>query len=90
MKYIHYWRFNRQWYMKISETPDSIMISGCNEDNIYSYIWQEKYLIPNSLDLTHKHIKDRLHVEYPDYQLVKEVAYHEGRRWYGEKHGSRS
>lgn len=89
MKYIHYWRFNRQWYMKINDSSASYMIPGRNEENIYSYILQEDYLIPDSLDLTHRQIKEKLTAEHPGCVLIKEIAYHEGARWFGYKHGSR-
>ena len=33
--------------------------------------------------------KEKLVAEYPDCVLIKEIAYHEGARWNGNKAGSR-
>ena len=90
MKYIHYWHFANQWYMKINDNPNHERIpSGGNEYKIDSYEWQEKYIISESVGLTHRQIKEWLIKQYPNHVLVKEIAYHEGRRWFGNKDGSR-
>lgn len=89
MRYIHYWHFNRQWYMRFTNSKDRYVICGRNEDDIYSYVLQEDYLIKSSLDLTNHQIKEMLSAEYPECEFVKEVPYHEGSRWHGNKAGSR-
>lgn len=76
--YLHYWHFENQWYMFISEYKKERVSSGT-----------EKYLIQNSQGLTKKQIKEKLSIEYPNYILVKEIIYHEGNRWFGNKKGSR-
>ena len=89
MKYIHYWHFANQWYMRIDDDPNHKRVPSGNEFDSRAYRWKEEYLITDSVGLTHRQIKERLTEQYPDYILIKEIAYHEGARWNGNKHGSR-
>lgn len=89
MNYIHYWHFANQWYMHINDNPNHDRIPSGNECDFYARHWQEEYLISDSAGLTHRQIKERLSAQYPNHILVKEIAYHEGRRWFGNKDGSR-
>lgn len=90
MKYIHYWHFANQWYMDINDNPNNERIPGGHEYKMRSYLWQEKFLIDGSIGLTHHQIKEKLNKQYPNYTLIKEIAYHEGARWFGNKKGSRN
>lgn len=89
MKYLHYWHFANQWYCYIDDNPEYKKIPGGNEQKIHAYEWQKDYLIDASEGLTHREIKEKLNKEYPDCILIKEIAYHQGARWYGNKNGSR-
>ena len=89
MKYIHYWHFANRWYMHINDTPDHARIPSGNEACDSEYAWKEEYFIADSVGLTHRQIKEKLAVQYPDHVLIKEIAYHEGARWRGFKGGSR-
>ena len=87
--YLHYWHFANQWYMKINDNPEKIRIPSGNECSELEYKWKEEYLIKNSNGLTKRKIKEKLLKEYPNCILIKEIAFHEGARWYGDKNGSR-
>ena len=90
MRYIHYWHFANQWYMYIDGDPNHGEILSGNECEYYAYYWKEDYLIRDSIGLTHRQIKEKLTEQYPNYILIKEIAYHEGARWNGYKKGSRN
>lgn len=90
MKYIHYWHFANQWYMDINNNSNHQRIPSGNEYKARSYSWQEKYLIVESVGLTNRQIREKLVEQYPNHILIKEIAYHEGARWFGNKNGSRN
>ena len=89
MKYIHYWHFANQWYMYTNDNPNHERVLSGNECDPDVYRRKEQFLIGDSVDLTHRHIKEKLVKQYPDHTLIKEIAYHEGARWNGYKHGRR-
>lgn len=84
MRYLHYWHFNKVWYAKLSDS---------NDNKVYWHnmqeLWNEEYLISGSEGLTEKQIRAKLIETYPDFILIKDKPYHEGRRWFGYKDGSR-
>lgn len=90
MKYIHYWHFADQWYMYVNDNPNHERVFSGNESNSFSYYWIEKFLIQNSMGLTKHQVKEKLKEQYPNGILIKEIAYHEGARWRGNKKGSRN
>ena len=90
MKYLHYWHFAKQWYCFVNETPIHSKIPSGNEENDYAYKCKEEYLVEGSVGLTHHQIKEKLVELYPNCELIKEIAYHEGARWKGYKRGSRN
>lgn len=87
--YLHYWHFANQWYMLVNNNCERQRIPSHNECYPESYEYQEKNLILNSTGLTEREIKKYLTTKYPNYSLVKDIPYHEGRRWFGNKKGSR-
>lgn len=89
MKYLHYWHFANQWYCYIDDNSNHSKIPSGNEEDYCAYKWKEKYLISDSVGLTNRQIKEKLVKLYPDCKLIKEIAYHEGARWNGNKKGSR-
>jgi hypothetical protein len=89
MKYIYYWHFDNNWYMDISDNPNHWRPTSANEDTCLWSSHYDNYLIEDSVGLTHRQIKEKLTEQYPDYILIKKIAYHEGSRWHGTKGGSR-
>ena len=89
MKFVHYWHFANQWYCYVDDNSNHSRIPSGNEEDYYAYKWKEEYLIKDSVELTHRQIKEKLIALYPNCGLVKEIAYHEGARWFGNKKGSR-
>ena len=89
MKYVHYWHFNKRWYMYINENPNHAKIPSGNETDYHAYTWKEDCLLKDSVGFTHRQIKKYLSEQYPGFTLIKEVAWHEGARWHGTKGGSR-
>lgn len=89
MMYLHYWHFNKNWYAVLNSEPGSRKIYWHGEDDyILNNSW-EAYRIHDAAFLTHREIKQLLTEAYPNVTLVKDIAYHEGRRWFGNKEGSR-
>ena len=88
MKYVHYWHFNQRWYALVNDNQNSERVYWHNSADLQD-IWNEKYLIPGSECMTKREVKGKLTQMYPGYILVKDRPFHEGRRWYGNKVGSR-
>lgn len=88
MKYVHYWHFHKAWYAKLSESKDRKQLYWHNSSAMQDF-WNKEYLIEDSTFLTHREIKAKLIEAYPEYTLVKDRPFHEGRRWFGYKQGSR-
>lgn len=90
MKYVHYWHFNKNWYARINDNPKPERICGGREDNYVIYDCWEQYFVEGSAFLTRREVKQKLTELYPGLALVKDIPYHEGARWFGNKCGSRS
>lgn len=89
MKYVHFWHFNKQWFAKVNDNPDTERIYPCNESSTTTYdLWKE-YLVSESSFLTQRQIKIKLKELYPEHIIIKDRTYHEGHRWFGNKRGSR-
>lgn len=88
MQYIHYWHFNKNWYAKVNNNPTPERVHGHREDH-YIYKCWAPYFIDGSTFLTHREIKKRLLEIHPECIPVKDIPFHEGRRWFGNKKGSR-
>lgn len=88
MKYVHYWHFQRAWYAKVNDNPNSERVYWHNSGAVQKH-WNEECLIEDSAWLTHGEVKKKLTEMYPEYTLVKDRPFHEGARWNGYKHGSR-
>ena len=89
MEYLHYWHFANHWYMRKSNESSPEHIYGHNEFDANAYAIQEPYCIPGSAGLTKRQIKEMLIAKYPGCLLVKDKPFHEGKRWFGKKNGSR-
>lgn len=89
MLYVHYWHFAKQWYAYISESSKSERIPSGNESDYFAYECKKCYLVDGSAGLSNRQIKVLLNKLYPHCILIKEIAFHEGARWFGNKEGSR-
>ena len=47
-----------------------------------------QYYVDDSSGLTERQVKELLSTRYPEYEFVKEVPFHQGARWFGNKKGS--
>lgn len=74
--------------MKIDENSAREHPASGNEHSAVVCKYREKYYIQGSNWLTHRQIKKMLSERYPGYVLIKEIAWHEGARWFGNKNGS--
>lgn len=88
MEYVHYWHFQKAWYVKVTDNPTPQCIYWHNSGDVQD-LWNRRYLIYGSAWLTHREIKKKLRELYPGYILVKDKPFHYGARWNGYKHGSR-
>lgn len=89
MRYLHYWHFNKNWYAVLNSDSRSRKIYWHSEDDgTLNNSWEE-YRIHNSALLTHREVKKLLTESCPNLILIKDIPYHEGRRWFGNKKGSR-
>lgn len=88
MKYTHFWHFNKNWYAEVTESPETALVYWHNSSAVQDS-WNEKYLIEDSTCLTERQVRAKLKELYPDYILIKDKPFHEGRRWRGNKEGSR-
>ena len=87
MRYIHYWHFNKKWFVRPTDSPTTRRVYLTREDNYCGHY--DQCLIPGSDGLTERQIRERLVVLFPGSVLVKDKPFHEGSRWFGYKHGSR-
>jgi hypothetical protein len=87
MRYIHYWHFNKKWFVRQTESPTRQRVYLTHEDNYCGHY--DQHLIHGSDGLTERQIRERITALFPDGVLVKDKPFHEGNRWFGYKHGSR-
>ena len=85
MKYIHYWRFSGNWFHKINENPK---VEKCAFSGKYLMPYHFEYYVDDSGGLTERQVKELLSTRYPECEFVKEVPFHQGARWFGNKKGS--
>lgn len=88
MKYVHYWHFNKRWYALVDDMPIKKDVYWHNCSYVQDY-WNKEYLIEGADYMTHREVKNKLVSMYPNYILIKDKSFHEGRRWFGNKGGSR-
>lgn len=88
MKYVHYWHFQKRWYVKLTDCPTSQRVYWHNSASVQE-VWNEEYLIKGSEWMTEKEVRAKLIEMNPDFILIKDKPFHEGRRWNGNKEGSR-
>ena len=88
MRYVHYWHFQKAWYVEVNDDPNPERVFWHNSGMLQES-WNEKYLIEGSEWLTHGEIKKKLSEMHPGCVLVKDRPYHQGARWRGFKGGSR-
>lgn len=88
MKYVHYWHFQKLWYVELTDCPTPQRVYWHDSASVQEF-WNEKYLIKGSECMTEREVKAKLIEMNPDFILVKDKPYHEGRRWFGNKEGSR-
>lgn len=60
MKCVHYWHFANQWYCYLNDNPNHSRIPSGDKNDIDAYKWKEKYLIVDSVGLTHRQVKEKL------------------------------
>lgn len=88
MRYLHYWHFQKAWYAKLNDcaTPQRVY---WHDSAVVQEVWNEKYLVKGSEWMTEREVRSRLTEINPDFLLIKDKPFHEGRRWFGNKKGSR-
>ena len=89
MQYIHYWHFQKAWYCKLTDCATSQRVYW-HDSAVVQDFWNENYLIKGSEWMTEKEVRSKLMETNPDVILIKDKPFHEGRRWFNYKKGSRS
>lgn len=88
MMYVHYWHFQRAWYVRITECSIPERVYWHDSSRVQE-LWNQHHLIAGSECMTEREVKAKLKESYPDFTLIKDKPFHEGKRWFGYKDGSR-
>lgn len=88
MTYVHYWHFQKAWYVRFTNCPTPERVYWHNSAVVQDF-WNQKYLIAGSECMTEREVRTKLKEANPDFILIKDRPFHEGRRWFGYKTGSR-
>lgn len=88
MIYVHYWHFQKAWYVRLSDcsTPERVY---WHDSAVVQEFWNQNYLIAGSEWMTEREVRAKLKEASAEFILIKDKPFHEGRRWFGYKCGSR-
>jgi len=88
MTYVHYWHFQKAWYVRLTDCSTPERVYWHDSARIQEF-WNQHYLIAGSEWMTEREVRTKLKEANPDFIIIKDKPFHEGRRWFGYKDGSR-
>lgn len=87
--FLHYGRLNKCYYYWFSNSQSKKELFGYWNEQRETYCFPSHIFVFSTEITSKKEAKEFLKNKYPKLEPIYTIAYHEGRRWFGNKEGSR-